>query len=360
MEPSVQFDPGRCVLVLGPQIAAASLALNNDRELGPATTAAAAAALSYAVLFESGMQKMLELDTSQSKEEKLRKQSLLAGAYELDPSFVANTVVESLRGHDKYEQWLTESFNSLYSLPVQNGQGSVIEELRQLQEKGVLLVYTYYDMILDKAMDTAPMLMDTDEDVKNWGSRKMSGILHVHGIHSHSSTVMCDCVNYGKIVGESSAGRRLREICRNRTVIFIGFDGRFYDPLLPKFANAFLHPSHAQSTAGLLLTVTGCPATNHPALLKLKLSTMSEGLSKFLIPTLSPYKPGTSTYTHYTHSHAFVNVLILSSFFITMKIATTNCLKATDVYCYTYTHIHIPKCSRNSLIPRLHVPYLSV
>ena len=291
MEPSVQFDPGRCVLVLGPQIAAASLALK-EHELGPP-----AAALSYAVLFESGMQKILELDASQSKDEKLRKQSLLAGAYELDPSFVANTVVESLRGHDKYEQWLTESFNSLYSLPVQNGQGSVIEELRQLQEKGVLLIYTYYDMILDRAMDTAPVLMDSDEDVKNWGLRKTSGILHVHGIHSRSSSVMCDCVNYGKIVGESSAGRRLREICRNRTVIFVGFDGRFYDPLLPKFANAFLHSSHAQSTAGLLLTFTGCP-TNHPALLKVKLSTMSGGLSTFLIPTLSPYKPGMWTQTH--------------------------------------------------------------
>ena len=297
MEPSVQFDPGRCVLVLGPQIAAASLAL---KEFGPS-----AAALSYAVLFESGMQKMLELDSSQSKEEKLRKQSLLAGAYELDPSFVANTVVESLRGHDKYDQWLTESFNPLYSLPVQNGPGSVIEELRQLQDKGALLVYTYYDMILDNAMETAPVLMDSDEDVKNWGSRKTSGILHVHGIHSHLNSVMCDCVNYGKIVGESSAGRRLREICRNRTVIFIGFDGRYYDPLLPKFANTFLHSSYAQQQlmTGLLLTFTGCP-TNHPALLKVKLPTMAGGLSKFLVPTLSPYKPGMWRHTHtHTHTH---------------------------------------------------------
>ena len=335
MEPSVQFDPGRCVLVLGPQIAAASLALKDQRDLGPP-----AAALSYAVLFESGMQKMLELDASQSKDEKIRKQSLLAGAYELDPSFVANTVVESLRGHDKYEQWLTESFNSLYSLPVQNGQGSVTEELRQLQEKGVLLIYTYYDMILDKAMDTAPVLMDSDEDVKNWSSRKTPGILHVHGIHSRSSSVMCDCVNYGKIVGESSAGRRLREICRNRTVIFVGFDGRFYDPLLPKFANAFLHSSHSQSTstAGLLLTLTGCP-TNHPALLKVKLSTMSGGLSKFLVPTLSPYKPGTwmhklHTHTH-THAHTHTHTVYHPPFYAKLPEG-----KLTLKYCDTHTHTH--------------------
>ena len=307
MEPSVQFDPGRCVLVLGPQIAAASLAL---KEFGPS-----AAALSYAVLFESGMQKMLELDPSQSKEEKLRKQSLLAGAYELDPSFVANTVVESLRDHDMYDQWLAESFNPLYSLPMQDGPGSVIDELRQLQEKGVLLVYTYYDMILDKAMETAPMLMDNDEDVKNWASRKTSGILHVHGVHSRSTSVMCDCVNYGKIVGESSAGRRLREICRNRTIIFIGFDGRFYDPLLPKFANVFLHSSHAQqqSMTGLLLTFTGCQ-TNHPALLKVKLPTMAGGLSKFLVPTLSPYKPGTWMHAHiHTHTHTHTHTKGIAS-----------------------------------------------
>lgn len=280
MEPTIQFDPGRCVLVLGPQIAAASLAL---KDLG------APAALSYSMLFEGGMQKMLELESFQSKEEKIRKQSLLAGAYELEPSFVANKVVESLRSHERYEQWLSEMFSSLYNLPVYSGPNSVVEDLKQLQEKGVLLVYTYYDMILDRGMDTAPILMEED-DVKNWGSRKVPGILHVHGVHSRPDTVMCDCVNYDKIVAETNAGRRLREICRNRTVLFIGFDGRFYDPFLPKIASSFLSGPQTHSTA-LLLTFSG-GVTNPTGLLKVKLSSMVGGLSKFLVPSVSPYKPG--------------------------------------------------------------------
>ena len=45
MEPSIQFDPGRYVLVLGPQIAASSLAVNNDRKLGPAAVEPALDAL---------------------------------------------------------------------------------------------------------------------------------------------------------------------------------------------------------------------------------------------------------------------------------------------------------------------------
>ena len=45
MEPSIQFDPGRCMLVLGPQIAASSLVHNNDRELGPAAVEPALDAL---------------------------------------------------------------------------------------------------------------------------------------------------------------------------------------------------------------------------------------------------------------------------------------------------------------------------
>ena len=278
MDPSIQFDPGRCVLVLGPQIAAASLAL---KELG------APASLSYSTLMEVGMQKMLELDASQSVEEKLRKQSLLASAYELEPSFVANKVVESLRSHDKYEQWLSDMFSSLYSLPVHSGPNSVVEDLKHLQEKGVLLIYSYYDMILDRAMDTAPLLME-EEDVKNWASRKAPGFLHVHGVHSRSSTVMCDCVNYDKVIAETSAGRRLREICKSRTILFIGFDGRFYDPFLPKFASSFLNG--AQSTA-LLLTFNGS-VTNHPAFLKVKLSSNFMSMGKFLVPTLSSYKPG--------------------------------------------------------------------
>ena len=280
MEPTVQFDPGRCVLVLGPQIAAASLAL---KDLGAPT------ALSYSMLFEVGMQKMLELDSFHSKEEKLRKQSLLAAAYELDPSFVANKVVESLRSHEKYEQWLSEMFNTLYSLPVHDGPNSVVEDLKQLQEKGVLLVYTYYDMILDRAMDTSPILME-EEDVKGWGSRKVPGILHVHGVHSRPGTVMCDCVNYDKVVAETNAGRKLKEICRNRTVLFIGFDGQFYDPFVPKFVNSFINGLQTHSTA-LLLTFSGS-VINHPDLLKVKLSSMVGSLCKFLVPNLSSYKPG--------------------------------------------------------------------
>ena len=292
MEPTVQFDPGRCVLVLGPQIAMACLSLKDPAGVPPA--------LSYNMLVEIGSQKMLDMDSSlTSKEDRQRKQALLSAAYELEPAVVASKMVETLRAHDKYEQWLSDMFASLYNLPLHNGAGSVVEDLRQLQDKGALLVYTYYDMIIDKALESPPVLME-EEEVKNWGSRKSPGVLHVHGVHSRPDTVMCDCVNYSKIVAESSAGRRLREICRNRTVICVGFDGILYDPFLTKFASAFLSgsgsgggSSNAQThSTSLLLTFTGSLAAAHPSLLNMRIPSMKGGLSKFLVPTVAPFKPG--------------------------------------------------------------------
>ena len=271
MEPIVQFDPERCVLVLGPQLTAASLALKDG----------VPAALSYKVLIEAGVQKTLELETFHSNEEKQRKQTLLANAYELDPAFVGSYMVEALKTYGIYDQWLLEVFSSLHNTPVQRGTSSVVDQLLMLQEKGTLLVYTYYDTILDQAMGTAPVLLESEENVHNWALRRTQGLLHVHGVYSRPQSVCCDCVNYNKLVGDSKGGSILRDVCKTRSVIFLGFGSRFYDPFLAKFASTFIcsiqtyMPSIVLSSTGKLL--------NHPALMMLKTSH-TENLDKVLLP----------------------------------------------------------------------------
>lgn len=233
MDPTLQIDAERCVLVLGSQLAAAALALSEG----------VPAALSYAMVVEIGMQKMLELDGIEKLEERARKQSLMLNAYELEPSFAASKVVDSLREHGIYKKWLEELFGSLLSLPVQRHQVAVVETLRSLQEKGVLLVYTYYDTILDAALKTSPVFLNDEAAVRSWASRQTPGLLHVHGVYTHPDSVRCDCVDYRQLVGESCGAPLLREVCRNRNVVFLGFDGEFFDPFLFKFSRAFLSPS---------------------------------------------------------------------------------------------------------------------
>lgn len=238
----LQIDPERCVLVLGSQLAAGALALSEG----------VPAALSYAMVVEIGMQKMLELEGVSKVEDKARKQSLMLSAYELEPSFAASKVVDSLREHGVYQKWLDELFGSLLSLPIHRNQGGVVSTLNALQEKGALLVYTYYDTILDAALNTPPILLSDEAAVRGWATHRTSGLLHVHGAHSQPDSVKCDCVNYRQLVGEASGGQILREVCRNRCVVFLGFDSEFFDPFLFKFSRAFLSSSQ---TAPLLLSL---------------------------------------------------------------------------------------------------------
>lgn len=235
MDPALQINPERCVLVLGSQISAAALALPEG----------VPAVLSYAMVINNGVQKMLELEGVESIEERTRRQSLLLSAYELDPSFTASKVVDSLREHGIYQKWLNELFGSLLVLPIHRSPGGVVDKLRSLQERGALLVYTYYDTILDVALNTTPVLLGEEEAVRRWACRQSAGVLHVHGTFSHPDSVCCDCVNYRQLVGEAAGGHILKEVCRNRSVIFLGFDAEFYDPFLSKFSRTFLSPSHS-------------------------------------------------------------------------------------------------------------------
>lgn len=276
MEHSVQIHPERCVLVMGPQLAAAALSLSEG----------VPAALSYGMLINIGIHKMLDIQknsNSSSNNERSHKHTLLVSAYELEPAFAANKIVETLREHGVYQQWLADLFGSLLSLPTtmqkQGGEGGVIEKLASLQEKGVLLVYTYYDTILDEGLGTTPVVLGEEESVRNWASQT-PGILHVHGVFSKPDTVACDCVDYRRLVGETPGGHILKEVCHERSVIFVGFDGEFYDPFLPKFARTFLT---AQRPPPLLLSAAP-KVTTLDAFLSLRIAQLTE-LDKLIVAT---------------------------------------------------------------------------
>ena len=115
--------------------------------------------------------------------------------------------------------------------------------LNTLKEKGALLVYTYYDTILDAALNTSPVFLNDEMAVRGWATHRTPGLLHVHGAYSQPDSMKCDCVNYRQLVGEASGSQVLREVCRNRCVVFLGFDGEFFDPFLFKFSRAFLGSS---------------------------------------------------------------------------------------------------------------------
>ncbi len=282
MEQAVQLDLERCILVLGPQVAAECLS-TPARPTPPA--------LSYNMLLEAGVQKMLDTDHGVSNEEKIRKRALLVNAYELDPSFVGNVVVNSLKRTNGYTQWLEESFSTLSNhMHASTGPpaNSLVDKLQALQKMGVLLIYTYYDVLLDNALGTAPILMENEEDVLNWANRSSRGILHVHGVHSKPESVCCDCVNYEQIIGGSKSGCFLKDLCKTKTVLFAGFDNEFYDPFMPKFSSTFVDTVSSGQPPLLISCLSKIP--HSLAFLTLRIPQMAS-LERLFLPS-SPSRQG--------------------------------------------------------------------
>ena len=278
LDPTVQVDPNRCICVVGPQIAAEYLS-STERARTPAV-------FSYRKLVESGIQRVLEVESFQTDEERVRKQTLLVNAYELEPAFASNKVVETLKAHGCYEQWLAEMFSSLRCAPTQRGTNATIDHLLHLQDKGMLLVYSHCDSILDTALGCEPILPDSEDAVRSWALRRTSGLLHIHGVHTHPASMKWDCVAYDSAVGGSIGGRVLKDLCKTRTVLFVGFDGEYFDPLLPKFAKLFASAGHAPARYPLMMSLGSRPST-HPSFLTLKFS-QSATLDKILQPSLTP------------------------------------------------------------------------
>lgn len=279
MEALVHLDPEKCICVLGPQIAAHHLVASGlDPNAIPAV-------MSHRGLVEAGIRKLVDVDTFESAEDKQRKEALLKSAYELDPTFPAFKVTEKLRELGVYEQWMVEVFAPVSSRPTMLGGNTTLEHLIALQRQGLLLAYSHYDLVLANTQRFMPVYMDNGEGVRGWATSVRSpaissGLLYLHGSHGLPASLKWDSVPYVTEVGDSPGGKILKEICKSRTIIFVGFDADFFDPLLHKFCATFLpNPVHSPP---LLLTSQPGRHPSLPSVLTVRVGQLV--LEKVLIP----------------------------------------------------------------------------
>lgn len=283
MEALVHLDPERCICVLGPQVSAQYLvATGLDPKAIPAV-------MSHRGLVEAGIRKLVEVETFPSAELKQRKETLLRSSYELDPTFPSFKVSEKLCETGEYEQWLEEAFAPVSNRSAVLGFNATLEHLTSLQRQGMLLAYSHYDPVLLNTKRFRSVLMDDEEGVREWMATSVSGrapttatssLLYVHGSLEDPSSLRWDSVSYSRDVGESHGGQALKEICKSRCVVFLGFDADFFDPLIHKFCSTFL-PATAQ-TPPLLLSTQPSHQPILPSVLTIRVGQLA--LEKVLLP----------------------------------------------------------------------------
>ena len=230
--PCLEIDPVRTMMVLGPQVTAQCLGDCSTHHL------------SYRQLVESGIKTALEMESFRSKEDRARKETLLRHAYELEPAFASSKVVEVLRSHGRYENWLKQTFSAANVKLTEKGN-TVLQHLLALRQEGVRLAYTHYDETLSRVLGLPPVILEDEEGVKKW-SQGFPALLHLHGVAVHPQSVMFDCLSYENAVGGAPSAHLVLEQFRSKTVIFVGFDDIYFDPFLHKLVKTFATSQEAK------------------------------------------------------------------------------------------------------------------
>ena len=246
MDVCIDVDPVRTLLVLGPQITAQCLSENRESTAHPSF-------LEYRSIVEKGIKKSLELDNLTTNEAIRRKEMLLLNAYELEPSFAANKVMETLKEHNEYASWMKEMSLNSKDYQFDGNQSPTLQYILSLRREGARLIYTHYDDLMARALGLPVVLMEDDESARKW-SQGFPALLHVHGVFSRPQSLKMDCLCYKTQVGEGKSADIVREQFQSRAVIFLGFDEPFIDPLLPKMLSTFAGPSTMPSSFPLLLS----------------------------------------------------------------------------------------------------------
>ena len=292
MDPEVVIDPARCICVLGPQVTAEYLASSPN---------GVPSVLSYRGLVESGINRLLELEHFANESERQHRQTLLKNAYELEPSFAAHKVVEALKTFDCYEQWLSDCFAPLQHARPSSKTPATLEWLQGLKARGLALAYTHYDSVLDNALNTTPLLLDNEEVVVKWASGKIPGLLHLHGIASLPASVKLDCLTYEATVADSPGAKALKQLCRSKHVVLLGFDDIYFDPCVANFTNTFVGSAQAPSRFPVLVTASTGAQSCGPSFLTLRVAHR-KSLDKILSANTSLNSNGEYIYYCYYFS----------------------------------------------------------
>lgn len=254
----LEVNPSSCILLIGPHL---------TRSLLP-TAASSTLTLSHHSLLRSGAELAEKLSPNQ--------QGALLQQLATDPDAASRETVDILTAHDKQlEEWLRACCSAEDQALSTLRAAFVPQLLNSLQNRGCKLVYTYYDTLLDQALGSQTILPGRDAvTLLQWIEGKVTGLFHLHGVYSDVSSVVLHPSDYSTHLVKLPVFPQLRDLFRTRTIICLGHDSNYFNPLLTEFAHCFLEEEGIVKNPPLLLTSTSLPLP--PCFLPLPVSSGEE------------------------------------------------------------------------------------
>lgn len=135
----------------------------------------------------------------------------------------ADEMVEAIGGQESPEMriWLSEKFADLKS-----NDDSVI---RALQNTSKLLLTTNYDSLLSTP-ELPPVTWKERDKVEQALSRRLKGVIHLHGHYSQPSSIVLGATSYEEIGGAEFSQAFQRAMGFSNSIVFLGCGAGLDDP----------------------------------------------------------------------------------------------------------------------------------
>lgn len=134
---------------------------------------------------------------------------------------VADVIVDKLGGEEgePFKVWLAHSIGKLRPTP---DAATLIDLLRELSQRGMIVATTNYDSILCDELNLQPVLWSdyrTELPVMN---QMQEGILHLHGHWESPQSVIFSRASYERIVGDDTFQTLFRHLWLGYHWLYIG------------------------------------------------------------------------------------------------------------------------------------------
>jgi hypothetical protein len=139
----------------------------------------------------------------------------------------ANILRSQLTQQGQFPTWLETIFGNLNQ---EIRHPALLKVLKTLYEKGVMLLTTNYDDLLEKICNVRRIGRSNRDDILKFRRGDLNGIFHVHGSYQDPDEVVLDSKDYYKIKKSDEIQILLQTFLDDKIILFVGCGSGLEDP----------------------------------------------------------------------------------------------------------------------------------
>jgi SIR2-like domain len=139
----------------------------------------------------------------------------------------ANILRSQLTQQGQFPTWLETIFGNLDQ---EIRHPALLKVLKTLYEKGVMLLTTNYDDLLEKICNVRHIGRSNRDDILKFRRGDLNGVFHVHGSYQDPDEVVLDSKDYYKIKKSDEIQILLQTFLDDKIILFVGCGSGLEDP----------------------------------------------------------------------------------------------------------------------------------